>query len=232
MRLSIVVAGAVLSFVVAKDLPADPPVRLEPGARVRLTGQKLKGLDPSDLFATEVLGTLEGWDEESIHVRIRDPERVVRSKRAAIDVLDVSVRPKRLGCRTAKGAVVGTLVGASLGAIAGSSGTSGTSGLCFDRGELVAIGAIEGLLIGSIVGVIRGTERWKAVPLPDGAASGAAPRRVGWSFGPVPGRGVGFSVRVGFGDYFTARSRMVVASGPKYLTTSRAKPMDWRLSAR
>jgi uncharacterized protein YcfJ len=196
MRPIPVAVGTVVAMLLAVDgtFAEAPEVLLKRGDRVRLTGPKYKGLDPKDLFVTEVLGTLEGWDEETVRVRLRDSERIVAARREAIDVLDVSVRPKRLAKSTAKGAAVGALIGGGLGALAGGGACSGY--ICFSRSELAAGGAIEGALIGTIVGLIRGTERWKRVPLPGAVSAPAGGTRVGWTIAPTRDRGFQFSVRV------------------------------------
>ncbi len=200
--------GAVLSLLAVETALAEtPPLVLKAGDRVRLTGTRFKGLDPEDLFVTEVLGTLEGWDEETVRVRVRvrvhDLDRVVASRRGAIDALEVSVRPQRLLRSTAKGAAFGGVIGGGLGAL--SNGFCTSAYVCFDRGEAAILGAFEGVVVGTVVGLFRGMERWKKTPLPTGTAPSATEPRVAWALAPVRGGGLGLTVRIGLGDARGAR---------------------------
>jgi hypothetical protein len=89
-------------------------------------------------------------------------------------------------CRALKAMIIGAGIGAGIGAF--EPRDYGCWGSCphQTKGEVVGIFVLLGALFGAGTGALIKSDRWTSVPL----------QRVGVSFAPTRGRGLGLSVSV------------------------------------
>lgn len=149
------------STTIAPPAPVMPP-RIGEGDRLRI------GIGPKE----SVTGVLLGVQDGSMVVRPDDADTPLAVPLAAIQRLDVS-RGRRSWA--AKGALVGGVVGASLGALVALG--AGCFDCSLDRGELVLVAAGTaggiGAVTGALVGLSTTSERWDRVPWGSSADGGA-----------------------------------------------------------
>jgi len=134
-------------------------------------------------------GGLVAMDREALIIRIDGHKEPFRVPRQVVGTLDVSAGHKSRGALVAKGAGLGLLAGAAVGALLGAS--TSCSGCILNSSESAAVGGIllggVGLVIGAAVGAYGSTDQWKPVPA----------NQVQVSLRPMR-RGVGLSVAVAF----------------------------------
>lgn len=136
-----------------------PPLTL--GVRVRITHNESTGAVP-------LQGTVARRTADSLVLRIEDTER--DSALAYSQIAGIAIS-RGMRTRTARGAGIGFLVGAFVGAALGATG--GDDDACCMGGAgpnwiLAAVGAVVtglvGTITGSVIGAHQHTERWESIP--------------------------------------------------------------------
>jgi hypothetical protein len=177
MQHSRVAALAGVLALIAGAAMAGASSQLATGSRVRVkvAGEK-----------RPVVGSLLAIDERTLTLGIdeRDPRIVPRAR---IEDLAVSAGRRSRG----RGALYGAAIGAAAGALILLATGEDSDGDMIQLGSGVsaAAGVIVGAPVGALIGLaVPPGERWEKVPMD----------RVQVSVHPLPGRGVGVSVAVGF----------------------------------
>ena len=146
---SVAISGAMLA-VFAATATAQPPVKIAPGQRVRLTTETGTQIGTVAAVTTDNLRLTDGAQERTVAM-------------AGVRRIDVSSGSSR-GASAKKGAIRGAIISGAIGALLlplqrGETGSS--------VGESVALGAwsggLFGGLIGAGVGAARAGERWETV---------------------------------------------------------------------
>lgn len=157
---------ATLALLAAR--PAVSQVRsLEEGTRVRVSPAA------SVSSARWVVGTVLASGPDSLTLLRADTRQPLSLHRDEIDAVQVSAGTRPTGATMARYALVGTVIGASAGALLGVAAyeqdrESGWEIL--SRGDMAAIfgvtGGLSGAGIGGLLGWRSSGEQWASVPLP------------------------------------------------------------------
>ena len=154
-RIARLVAIALVAGLAAPRAAETQPVNLTPGARLRVSAP--------DFDIKRRTGTLVRVTPDSLTVDFRGRIPPMTLPIDGLSRLDVSTG-KRRAAGLARGAAIGTLIGALAGLA-----ISGDPQECRDEGcgavILGTLGGGTGLILGSVIGVATAPDRWKEASL-------------------------------------------------------------------
>jgi hypothetical protein len=133
-------------------------VQIQPGTKVRMSVTGASG---------GVEGTLLASSDRALTV-VDEENQTLSFPRNTVTKLEV-LRGRR--GHWLAGAVVGTLLGAIIGAVE-TPGCAGNDGDCYTRGENIGYGSLGFGLVGSLVGALIRTDQWAEMPVDRHAHAG------------------------------------------------------------
>ncbi len=170
---AVLVLAALVAAPVAAQTPAEGPVDLMPGTRIRVT---VTDPPPPGVTDRKLVGVFDGWDDQGALRIAPTPSETRALPRDVVVSVERSVRPSR----KTRGALIGFAVG--LAAVVGKAALQGG---CNDGCNEANVAAA--VLLGAstaVVGAIAAPgEVWAKVPLAGGSGSLFTP-----AAGPPPPR--------------------------------------------
>ena len=163
-------SATVLAWVALLSMTSAASLRAQE-SRPNLIGSRVRVTVAADSFAPlrVVVGNL---------VAVGDSALVIRPLETAVEEHLRTSRVQRFEVRTGKnrgagaglGALVGLLSGLAIG-LALVDDCSNRSGICYDRSDTAAGGAVFGLGLGTAIGLIAGRgDQWEAAAVPSGVS--------------------------------------------------------------